>query len=371
MRNLSVILMPTLGCNAACRHCYQPRSQSVMPHALLKSITTKLADYMDELSQDTVSITWQGGEILTVGPEWFEVAMRITGEVERSRHKIFEHSCITNLLEYGDEWSGIIREMLGNCLSSSIDFPNIYRVVDRQKPESFTRIWRKKLDEARNDGIDVGVTSVVNHETLTRGSKEFYEYYATELGIRRLQLNLIFAADWSGKSNVTSPLDNEQLGDFLVELADIYLEKGRSDGILIDYLERIIGFFSNVVPANMLCELSPNCVHDLLCIDPGGNVLPCDNWHRFPEYWYGNIAGRSSLSEVLSCSARRELVDRPLGLLGHGDCAGCEYLAICHGGCALRSMCANGDPWQKDPHCKALKRLFAHIRRCVLMTDGN
>lgn len=303
---------------------------------------------------------------MSLGPDWFAAALEIVRGIERSRGKSFDHSCITNLLGYGEQWIQVFSEMFGNHLTSSMDFPNIYRMLGGSGPDQFSEVWRERLDSAREAGMNVAVTSVINHETLELGAERFYTYYVKELGVKILQLNTIFSPNRAAVGDVVFPLDNVQLSRFYGELIDIYLSQGRDDGIVIDFLDRIVRFFSTTECANMLCELSPNCVHDLICIDPEGNVFQCDNWHRFPEYWFGNIAAARGLNEVLAGNARRLLIERPSQLLVQEDCGRCEFLGICHGGCALRSLCATGDPCKKDPYCAAMKALFSHAQRRIL-----
>jgi uncharacterized protein len=51
---------------------------------------------------------------------------------------------------------------------------------------------------------------------------------------------------------------------------------------------------------------------------------------------------------------------RPMTLV-QGDCITCDYLALCHGGCPVRTFTVHGTMFEKDPHCALYKSLFGHM----------
>jgi sulfatase maturation enzyme AslB (radical SAM superfamily) len=67
------------------------------------------------------------------------------------------------------------------------------------------------------------------------------------------------------------------------------------------------------------------------------------------------------LSELLRDShARRRFTERPVQLMQR-DCIDCDYLALCHGGCPVRTYSVRGTLFEKDPYCELYKKLFRHI----------
>jgi hypothetical protein len=46
---------------------------------------------------------------------------------------------------------------------------------------------------------------------------------------------------------------------------------------------------------------------------------------------------------------------------GKRDCIDCSYLALCHGGCPVRTYSLRGTLFEKDPYCELYKKLFRHI----------
>ncbi len=45
------------------------------------------------------------------------------------------------------------------------------------------------------------------------------------------------------------------------------------------------------------------------------------------------------------------------------DCLECEYLAICHGGCAVRAYSTYGDIYVTDPYCYTYKTVYKHLEK--------
>jgi radical SAM protein with 4Fe4S-binding SPASM domain len=79
-----------------------------------------------------------------------------------------------------------------------------------------------------------------------------------------------------------------------------------------------------------------------------------------PDYRFGNLLECDSLSELLRSSpARQRFVDRPVRLM-QGDCIQCDYLALCHGGCPVRTYTMHGSLFEKDPYCHLYKSLYRH-----------
>ena len=71
---LSLILLPTLTCSAACDYCFEHKSNARLTLAQLSKMVGKVLDYLDERGIDSLSIYWQGGEIMTLSPTWMQRA---------------------------------------------------------------------------------------------------------------------------------------------------------------------------------------------------------------------------------------------------------------------------------------------------------
>ncbi len=162
------------------------------------------------------------------------------------------------------------------------------------------------------------------------------------------------------------PLAPRLLGEFLVELSDIWLAKGVDNGITVGPSSEILDYFlhgDTVIP----CFWHDNCANNFLCIDPYGNISQCDCWVvSYPEMHFGNLFQTSSLSNLLKeSSARQHFLSRPGTLVQNCDCAECEFLAFCHGGCPIRAYSTHHTVFEKDPYCETYKILFNHLNKAA------
>jgi uncharacterized protein len=145
-------------------------------------------------------------------------------------------------------------------------------------------------------------------------------------------------------------------------VADVWLAEGRAQGVKLGPFDELMNCFSgreSVLP----CMWRPSCPHDLVSIDPDGNVAQCDCWvSSYPEHHYGNLFGDVSLGEILATSRSREAMQaRPAKLVAAAPCQTCEYLAVCHGGCAIRALTTTGRLSSPDPYCESYRQLFTHL----------
>jgi len=327
-------------------------------------LVEKLLDYMDEQSIGATTIYWQGGEVLTIAPERYERALEITETLSASRGRKIVNEIQTNLIGYSERWNTVLRTMFRNDVGSSLDFPNLYRKVAGRGPDSFNDLWIRRYREATANGIKVGVISIPNRETFKIGAERFYSYYIDEIGLDGFQINTPFPGGAGNATKEALPLDASELSRFYIELIDVWLERGYSEGIDISPFAEFLEYFVNDNYAGRGCVWGMNCADHFLCIDPMGNVSQCDCWvASCPEFWFGNIFSDLSLSKIVQSPARRRIKDRPVKLIQNGDCVDCDYLALCHGGCPIRAYSTYGDPARKDPYCETYKVLFTYTNK--------
>ena len=243
-----------------------------------------------------------------------------------------------------------------------MDFPNLHRKIKGGSPESYERIWSRNVREAKAAGIEVGVISIPNEQTLNMDAERFYSYFVNELGITDFQVNTPFPGGSQNDVKMGFPLETHQMSRFLMNLANVWMEHGFHRGVMVGPINQLLDYFV-YGKQNLLCIWRDNCVNEFVCVDPQGYVAQCDCWVTgYPESRFGNIFDTSSLSDLLRNSeARRRLQTRPGELILKEDCLDCAYLTICHGGCPVRAYTVHGDLFRKDPYCQLYKRLFQNM----------
>jgi radical SAM protein with 4Fe4S-binding SPASM domain len=131
--------------------------------------------------------------------------------------------------------------------------------------------------------------------------------------------------------------------------------------VRIGPFDQLINYFTHR-DASLPCIWGQNCADEFIAIDASGYVAQCDCWvTSYPDSRFGNILECDSLSDLLrSSAARRHFSERPVKLM-QGDCIECDYLALCHGGCPVRTYSMRRTLLEKDPYCELYKTLFRHM----------
>lgn len=358
----SLILLTTLGCNAECDYCFESKSNHYLALNQLSTIVKKIMDHMELNHFKTLSIYWQGGEVMMMPPEWFEQANGIIQEIAASRNREVKNYIQSNMISYSGKWNRVLAEMFGNSVGTSMDYPNLHRKIRGGSPEAYERIWKRNIREAKDAGIEVGVISIPNVQTLNMDAERFYAYFVNELGISDFQINTPFPGGSRNDVKMGFPLESNRLGRFLTELADVWMAQGFQGGVRVGPFDQLLDYFAHG-KQNLLCIWQDNCVHEFVCIDPRGHVAQCDCWVTgYPEFRFGNIFDAGSLSDLLQNSnARQRIQARPGELILKEGCLDCVYLALCHGGCPVRAYTVHGDLFRKDPYCQLYRSLFQHM----------
>ncbi len=370
--HLSLILLPTLKCNADCAYCFEDKTAAHLTLERLSLLIEKVIDYLEQSGIGSLTIYWQGGEVMTLPPQWFEQANQIIASAAKARNKIIRHSMQSNMVGYDRKWNPVLAEMFGNSVGSSVDFPNLHRKVLGGRVEDFNALWSRKVREAREAGIKVQVISIPNQETLAIGAERFYAYLVDELQISDFQVNTPFPGGELNDPLHGFLLATDRLSHFLIDLLEVWLERGYSQGVRIGPFDGLIDYF---ITGNgcLPCIWRENCAKEFVCIDALGNVSQCDCWvTSYPEFWFGNLFEADSLSELLRTSpARRRFQERPSVLIQQEDCLHCDYLALCHGGCPIRTYTVQGTLLAKDPYCQLYQSLFREVEGVAARLAGS
>ena len=360
-----LIVMPTLRCNALCDYCYVPRKSYDMRHEDLSLLLTQIINHMEKVGQKDIHLYWQGGEVMCMEPSWYMETLSIMNRItKRRKQNIFNHAQ-SNFMGYEERWNPVISQLFFNEIGSSLDFPNTHRKTRELDGALYNEIWLQKVRQAWDVGIRVGVISVPNSETLKLGAESFYSYYVYEAGITNFQISLPFSVKRSGGDAPLFPLDNGGLARFFIDLFNMWLESGYTQGVSIHYFEELIDYFVAGDTRNFPCEWLPHCSKEVFALDPLGNVMQCDCWTNFPAFWFGNVMHGCGFEEVMRSASRLELLQRPIRLLEKGYCMSCNYLAICHGGCPVRALSAEGTIVAVDPYCDCMRKVFSYIEKAV------
>ena len=363
-RSFSVILLPTSQCNVACDYCFEKKDPHRLSLEVVPVLTKRLIDHMVREDIAECEIFWQGGEAFLMGPEWYAKVRTIMEQAASEHGRRFVHSMQTNLIGYSSAWNDLIFDMFGGSLGTSMDYPNLHRKMFNGSAEGYTETWRKRLDEAREAGIHIGVIAVLHQGSLEAGAETFYNYFTRDLGLNDFQVNTPFPGGPDNDSSSEFQLDPQQLSEFMGELFDLWIEDGLDQGVALGPFDALIDQFTGR-PARLPCIWKENCSNQFISVDSKGTVAQCDCWVTSePDYHFGNLFLQPDLTRMLGESpARQKFVERPGKLVLEEDCLECRFLSICHGGCPVRAHAALGTIDAKDPYCEVYKTIFSRAEQ--------
>jgi len=299
---------------------------------------------------------WQGGDILSMESGRAEEILEIIDGAFTKTDIRMDHFIQTNLLGYNEAWGRVLKKYFKDGISSSIDYPNLYRKTPLIGIDDYNNAWIAKKKEAENDGFKISVISLVNERSLETGAVKFYDYYKNVLQVRSMQINFPFPGQGSDYARY---LDEDVYGRFLKDLYDAWVSDNRGLPLSpFTSLERKMADHS----ATTFCIWSYSCADDIVSVAPNGDIAQCDCWIlNYDEYAFGNLKDASLVS--LMKSKKRDLFyRRPEFLAFNTECGDCEYWSICHGGCPIRSLSFTGNFMERDHFCSIYKKLFDLFR---------
>lgn len=357
----SVILLPTLECNVACDYCFEEKSKVRLDASQVPLLTERLLDHMVERGSVEAQVYWQGGEVMLLGPTWFERAGEVMGSMAQARGLHLRHHLQTNLIGWSARWHGVVKSMFGGALGTSMDYPNAHRRLKNGSTEQYTELWLRAVADARAAGISAGCIAVLHEASLQAGAEAFYTFYTETAGLTEFQVNMPFPGGPGEGGDTLAPAP---LAHFLTELMDVWMARGFDQGVQLGPFNELLNAFRGR-PSRLPCIWQQNCANEFISIDARGQTALCDCWvTSYPEHAFGNAFASTSLSEMLgSSAARARFLERPRQLMEHESCGTCPWLSMCHGGCPVRTFTALGTVFAKDPYCEAYKALFTHARQ--------
>ena len=364
---LNIIMVPTTKCNLSCQHCFERHSDRVMSQEELYIIMKRICEYAIKHTITGITFYWQGGEVLTLGVGWFERMEATVSDIFSDSRINIRHRLQSNLISYSTKWKPIVGKIFENSIGSSLDYPNLYRGSSKHKGDRFNDLWLKYANRARADGIEIGVISVLNEESIRTSPEDFLEFYNSRMGISNMQLNYPFDIKSCGDLQKSYFLDPSELGEFLVNLFETWVNEYSMwyKKIQINPFCELIDIFSFAPrPSRCNCIWSGNCADSFFTIGPDSSVGLCDCWvTSLPDFSFGNLQTQS-LDEISQCETRNKLRHRIESVLMN-ECGDCSFLGVCFGGCIIRTYGKFGTIKEKDPYCEAYKALFSSVQEYV------
>ncbi len=311
-------------CNLACEYCfyarrselYHPGPRTCMSEKVLEAM---ISQYL-AISTEHASFSWQGGEPLLAGLDFYLRAVKL--QEAHGRGHTVSNAFQTNGTLLSESWTRFFKRykfLVGISVDGPPDIHNAYRRTRRGRP-TFDRAMAG-LELLKEDRVEFNVLSVVTNLSACRW-EDIYRFFV-DRGVRYLQFVPCRELDAAGNPapfNVTA----DQYGEFLCRMFDLWRE---------DFPNVYIRLFNSVLAARMgaaggLCTLGPRC-GEYLVVEYNGDVYPCD-FFVDRGMLMGNLM-ESSLGRISESTPFEEFGRAKLGL--PRECKDCPWLDLCYGGC--------------------------------------
>jgi len=352
-RHRSFLMKPaSYDCNLACDYCFYKRTAETYPetsaHRMDEETFTALVRKAQTEETRTVAYTWQGGEPMLMGLDFYKRALEIQAR-HRKPDQAITNTLQTNGILIDREWARFLAEN-GILVGISIDGPkelhDIHR-FNRAGRSVFDRVMEscRILDEFE---AEYNILAVVSNETV--GHPEEIYSFMRESGFHYLQF--IECIEVVEGEIAPFSLEPESFGDFLCRLFDAWFEDGYPY-VSIRLFDNLLQYYVGMTPE--CCMYKDDC-GSYFVIEYNGDVYPCD-FFVFPEWKLGNIL-ENTLEELIEHPKHEEFAR--LRSIPHERCEECRWLDFCQRGCIKSRGFPHGDYGGLNYLCEAYRRFFEY-----------
>ena len=321
MPPISIMIKPVSGaCNLQCRYCFyadeathrQTLSYGVMQSETVRNLVRKAFIYSD----DAISFTFQGGEPLLAGIEFFKSFVNCVSEYNTKRLQI-SFSVQTNGTLLDDEFCAFFAE---NNFLVGVSLDGTKEIHDSLRGNSYDDTM-KGIRCLQKHSVEFNILCVLTNNI----ADNLQDVWKALAPFRYIQF--IPCIDGFYGESYPYSLDAATYGKALVKIFDLYktaLYSGApiSERRIDNYLSLLAGF----PPEH--CGMSGECGMYFLC-EADGSIFPCD-FYVLDEWKLGNINETSFMrmdkGDIMSRfqSEGRQIPD---------ECHNCKYFLFCRGGC--------------------------------------
>jgi uncharacterized protein len=361
----TIIFKPTEACNAACAYCEVDhkgwRATKIMPAETLELLFVRINEFLLECSRETVELIWHGGEPLLLGEDYFSNALSFQEKHCGATSRRIRHRIQTNLTLFSPKFTDIFRRLGITNIGTSYDPVEGVRLLKgKRDANEYNRQFMQGVSLLEKEGFRWGLIYVVTKLSLDKPLDIFH--FLTNLACDGgVMFNPLTAAEGL-YDHLT--ITAEEFTEFLGAIFTVWWNCRERYPRVEPFhsLTRAIASENHPV---YFCADSGNCANTHINLGPQGRWSHCGRSADCGQLDYGSIFDRT-IADVFADPKRDELRRRGEILL-KGECAGCKYWTICHGGCPLDGWHNTGSFLGKTTWCHS-KREF--IERYFLPITG-
>jgi uncharacterized protein len=291
---------------------------------------------------------WQGGEPLLAGKAFYRKAVELQKQFGASGQTV-SNGLQTNATLIDDEWCEFFREhkfLVGVSLDGPAQVHDVHR-RDKAGAPTWSRAWAG-LERLAKHGVECNVLVTLNSANAPHAGN-IYRYFVNR-GIRYMQFIQILERVAGTDEPTDFSCSAGQLGRWML---DVFEQWAARD------VGRVSVRFIDDALHSIIYGRSSTCVHSERCasayvLEWNGDLYACDHF-VYKDWRIGNLMETPLLDLVTSdrveaFAALKTDLPQP--------CRGCEYLAMCWGGCPKHHRPIGRDPARYNHFCEGYKMFF-------------
>jgi radical SAM protein with 4Fe4S-binding SPASM domain len=313
---------------------------------MLRLVFSRVDAYLKEKPTERVNLTWHGGEVLLLGADYLNTAARLQAECCPATKNRIAHGMQSNLTLMTPKLAAAIRNLGITHIGTSYDpLDNVRGIGNGRDSNIYNKLFFKGLSLLEECGIGWGLIYVVTKKSLARPKDLFY--FLTNI-TDSLMINPVLTHG-GGKSDIE--ITAEEYADFLGEMFKLWWPARERYPMVRPFSEYNGNYLKR--GGRLVCAKSGRCGENHMYIGPQGQLSHCCSSSDWKLVDYGNIEN-TSIKEVFSLKKRKDWAERA-EVLKAGDCKGCRFWGICHGGCPMDSLAVHGNLRHKSGWCDGTK----------------
>ncbi len=356
MRPFTLLIKPSgSDCNIDCTYCFYKnrapeigRGRQRMSDSVLETLTR---DYL-QLGFPAGSFSWQGGEPLLMGLDFYTRALALQQQFGRPGQQI-SNALQTNGMLLTEAWVPFLKQHQF-LVGISCDGPQFIHDHFR-KDQGGQGTWERVLKGiaiSQQHELEFNVLVLVNH--LSAEYPDDILDFFLERGIRWLQFIPCVERDPQSGDITPFSVTPEQYGAFLCRVFDRWLEIGPTTLSIRDFDSMV---HHCVTGRHTICTFGRQCA-DYIVIEHGGDAYACD-FFVDPALCLGSICD-TPVGQLADSAVKREFARNKTRLAS--KCLICAYLDVCRGGCMKDRILPldREDATRESYFCESYKIFFTH-----------
>jgi uncharacterized protein len=368
-------------CNLGCQYCFFLSKENLYRRASPLMDEATLDTYIQQLMESSpgpqVDISWQGGEPMLRGLDFYRRSVQLANRYRKSNQRIL-HTMQTNGTLVDDAWATFFKEN-NYLVGVSVDGPralhDTYR-VNKQNEGSFDDVIRG-WNCLRKHDVDVNILCTI-HAANADHPLEVYRFFRDELQAQYIQFipiverataeTIAFANQgWGGQKGTDRPLYKQegnlvtertvkagQFGQFLISIFDEWVRRDVGK-VYVTTFDVALGSW---LGQHNACIIAPTC-GSALVLEHNGDVYSCDHYVE-PDHKLGNIR-ETPLKKLVSSEKQRRFGQSKYDTLPK-YCKECPVLFACYGECPRNRFIKTPDGEDGLNYlCAGYKAFFIHI----------